>query len=133
MKNYALVIDISSDEESDRYSSAIKTLHTNMVGRLNLSNSSVEVWAGSEADLSSTSASTFETLDSPKKVNFAQKENDEKGAFRVEQSPMDTDEDYNEETESPRQLPPLQLAPVLRNVHNVSPSRALCRQLKSTN
>ena len=48
MDNYALVIDISSDEENQRYSTPIKTLPVNMVGRLNLSDSSVEVWRGSE-------------------------------------------------------------------------------------
>ena len=57
MDNYALVIDISSDEENHRYSTPIKTLPLNMVGRLNLSDSSVEVWQGSEADLNSTQES----------------------------------------------------------------------------
>ena len=63
MDNYALVIDISSDKENHRYSTPIKTLPINMVGRLNLSDSSVEVWRGSEADLNSTreSVSTFES------------------------------------------------------------------------
>ena len=63
MDNYALVIDISSDEENHRYSTPIKTLPVNMVGRLNLSDSPVEVWRESEADLNSTqeSVSTFES------------------------------------------------------------------------
>ena len=63
MGNYGLVIDISSDEENDRYSTPIKTLPVHLVGRLNLSDSSVEVWRGSEADLELTreSASTFES------------------------------------------------------------------------
>ena len=47
MDNYALVIDISSDEENHRYSTPIKTLPVNMVGRLNLRDFSVEVWQGS--------------------------------------------------------------------------------------
>ena len=42
MNNYALVIDISSDEENQRYSTPIKTLPLNMVGRQDLSDSSVE-------------------------------------------------------------------------------------------
>ena len=91
MNNYTIVIVISSDEKNSKYSTPINTLPGNMVGRLDLSDSSVEAWRGSEADLSSTSASTFETLDSPKKVNFARKENDQEGASTVEQSPMDKD------------------------------------------
>ena len=41
-----------------------------MVGKLDLSDSSVEVWRGSEADLntSSTSVSTFESEASPRKL-----------------------------------------------------------------
>ena len=41
-----------------------------MVGRINLSDSSVEVWGGSEADLysSSTSISTFESEASPREL-----------------------------------------------------------------
>ena len=85
MDSYAFVIDISSDEENTRYSTPIKTLHIDMVGRLGLSDSSVEVWRGSEVDLSSTSASTFEALDSPKRINRFQKEIDEEGASIVEQ------------------------------------------------
>ena len=34
---------------------------------------------------------------------------------------MDTDKDYYKVSESPRQLPPLQPAPVLRNIAKVSP------------
>ena len=70
MDTYALVIDISSDEENNRYSTPIKTLPLNMVGRLNLSDSSMEDWRGREADLNSpsTSISTFESESSPRKL-----------------------------------------------------------------
>ena len=42
--------------------------------------------------------------------------------FIVEQSPKDTEEDFFEEPESLRQLPPIQPAPTLRDVANLSPT-----------
>ena len=75
MDNYALVIDISSDEENNRYSTPIKTLPNYMVGRLDLSDTSTEVHPGSERELngsfvnlnlSNVSASTFEFGPSPR-------------------------------------------------------------------
>ena len=67
MRKLSLVIDISSDEENNRYSTPIKTLPVNMVGRLDLNDSSIEVLKGSETeqdlDLSSFSASTLERED----------------------------------------------------------------------
>ena len=54
MKNHSLVIDISSDEEDQRHRTPIKTRILNMVRSLNISDSSVEVWGGSEAELNST-------------------------------------------------------------------------------
>ena len=64
MNNYALVIDISSDVEIQRHSTLIKTLPLNMVGGLDLRDSFVEVWRGSEAERYSsvTSVTTFESL-----------------------------------------------------------------------
>ena len=50
MNGYSLVIDISSDEENIKNSTSIKTLRLNMVGRLNITDSSFEAWGGSEAD-----------------------------------------------------------------------------------
>ena len=93
MDNYALVIDVSSDEENNRYSTPIKTLPVNMVGRLSLSDFSVEVWRGSEASLNSsrTSASTF---------NCEPEE-----AFVVENQNEDESDDYYEAPESPRVMP----------------------------
>ena len=106
MDNYALVIDISSDEENHRYSTPIKTLPLNMVGRLNLSDSSVEVWRGSEADLNSTqeSVSTFES--------------DTEGAFIVESHQKENSEDYYEEPDSSREMPELTRAPILADITN---------------
>ena len=106
MDNYALVIDISSDKENHRYSTPIKTLPVNMVGRLNLSDSSVEVWRGSEADLNSTreSVSTFES--------------DTEEAFVVESHQKENSEDYYEEPDSSREMPELTRAPVLADITN---------------
>ena len=106
MDNYALVIDISSDKENQRYSTPIKTLPVNMVGRLNLSDSSVEVWRGSEADLNSTqeSVSTFES--------------DTEEAFVVESHQKENSEDYYEEPDSSREMPELSRAPVLADITN---------------
>ena len=95
MDNYALVIDISSDEEKNRYSTPIKTLPVNMVGRLILSDSSVEVWRGSETDLDSsqTSISTFNS--EPEEEFIAEKQKE------------DESDDYYEEPDSPRVMPKL--------------------------
>ena len=77
-----------------------------MVGRLNLSNSSVEVWRGSEADLNSTqeSVSTFES--------------DTEEAFVVESHQKENSEDYYEEPDSSREMPELTRAPVLADITN---------------
>ena len=62
MNNYSLVIDISSDEEANKTSTPIKTLPPNMVGYM--SDSSVEVYRGSDAEMASTSESP-ETAPTP--------------------------------------------------------------------
>ena len=102
MDKNALVIDISSDEENHRYSTPIKTLPVNLVGRLNLSDFSVEVWRGSEADLDSTqeSASTFES--------------DKEETFLVESHQKENSEVYYEESDSSREMPELTRAPYLQ-------------------
>ena len=106
MDNYTLVIDISSDEENKRYSTPIKTLPVNLLGRLNLSDSPVEVWRGSEADFESTgeSASTFES--------------DQEEAFIVEKQGGTDSDDYFEEPDSSREMPELTRAPMLRDITN---------------
>ena len=75
MNGYALVIDIFSDEENARTSTPIKTLPLNMVGSLNLSDSSTEVYRGSDAEINSTFESEFRRRRSSfrpkrKKVSF---------------------------------------------------------------
>ena len=63
MNGYSLVIDISSDEGMT--SKPIKTVPVNMVGKLNISDSSLEAWRSSDAELDST----FETDRDVKKRN----------------------------------------------------------------
>ena len=52
MNSYSLVIDISSDEENAKTSTPLKTLPLNMIGLQ--SDSSIEVYRGSDAELDST-------------------------------------------------------------------------------
>ena len=126
MDNYALVIDISSDKENQRYSNPIKTLPVNMVGTLKLSDSSVEVWRGSEADLDSStfSASTFESGCSPKKIKIIliKKQNARVTFALGTDRHTESEEDYFEEPQTHRQLPLLQRAPVLREISNTPPT-----------
>ena len=56
MSSYSLFIDISSDEENAKASTPLKTQPLNMIG--SLSDSSIEVYRGSDAELDST----FESL-----------------------------------------------------------------------
>ena len=83
MINYDLVIDISSDEEKRdsnvRQSTPIKILPLNVITTLDLSGSSLEATKVSteemmssinDLNLSNISASTFETIGTPKKNNF---------------------------------------------------------------
>ena len=106
MDNYALVIDISSDEEVNRYGAPIKTLPVNMVGMLSLSDSSVEVWRGSEADLEfwQTSISTFNS--EPKEV------------FVVKRQKGNDSDDCYEEPDSSRDMPELTPAPIRNDITN---------------
>ena len=130
MSNYDLVIDISSDKEERtntmRQSTPIKTLPINVITTLDLSGSSLEATKGSagemmsyinELNLSEISASTFETFGSPRKITFRAVSPGEE--FMVEsQAATLSDESYFEEPNTPRQLPPLQHAAVLRDVTN---------------
>ena len=128
MSNYELVIDISSDEEENevRQSTPIKTLPLNGITVLNLSEASLEATKGNAEEmmdsinslnLSGISASTFETIGSPRKINFGTTSPGE--AFIVEGHSTETSEEsYFEEPDTPRQLPPLQPAPILRDVSN---------------
>ena len=77
-----------------------------MVGRLNLSDSSVEVWRGSEADLNSTqeSVSTFES--------------DTEETFVVESHQKENSEDFYEEPDSSREMLELTRAPILADITN---------------
>ena len=67
MAGYSLVIDISSDEENMRHSTPLKTVPLNMVGRLDLSDSSTEVYRGSDAELESSPESPAKETPTPRK------------------------------------------------------------------
>ena len=67
MNGYSLVIDISSDEDNLRHSTPIKTLPLNLIRTLNISDSSTEVYRGSEAELDST----WESECSPTRVKLS--------------------------------------------------------------
>ena len=130
MDNYALIIDISSDEEEQRTmgrrSNPIKVAPVNVITTLDLSGSSLEATKGSaeelmssinELNLSNISALTFETIGSPRKKQLGTSSPGE--VFTVEgQTAENLEERYYEELETLRQLPPLQSAPVLRDLTN---------------
>ena len=130
MNNYDLVIDISSDEEERdsnvRQSTPIKILPLNVITTLDLSESSLEATKGSTEEmmssinnlnLSNISASTFETIGTPRKITFGTTSPGE--VFTVEEQDAETSREcYFEEPETLRQLPPLQPAPVLRDITN---------------
>ena len=65
MNSYSLVIDISSDEENAKTSTPPKSLPLNMVD--SLSDSSIEVYRGSDAELDSTFESPQKSGLTPKK------------------------------------------------------------------
>ena len=98
MNGYSLVIDISSDEENNRTSTPLKTLPLNTIGTL--SDSSVEVYRGSDADLEST----FGSDDSPRKFGPSPKKKKKFGrvTFNLSTANSDTD-DYYEEPPSPQE------------------------------
>ena len=99
MNGYSLAIDISSAEETAKTSTPIKTLRENMVGRLNLKDSSIEVFRGSDAELNST----FESETSPKKIRLSPKK---KVTFNLPPASNDSESDFYEEPDSPRRPEP---------------------------
>ena len=117
MSNYDLVIDISSDEEERdngvRQSTPIKVLPLNVITTLDLSGSSLEATKGSteemmssvnDLNLSDISASTFETIGTPKKITFSTASPGEE--FIVEnQSAISSDESYFEDRTLPVSCP----------------------------
>ena len=69
---YSLVIDISLDEGMT--STPIKTVPVNMVGKLNISDSSLEAWRSTDAELDSTfetDCDVKKTEPTPKKKKLA--------------------------------------------------------------
>ena len=108
---YSLVIDISSDEENQRHSTPIKTLPLNVVGTINISDSSIEVYRDSEAQLNSS----FEPECSPKIAKLTpQQKKSRRVTFKLplanksQRVNLDSDSDeYYEETDSPPKVSPL--------------------------
>ena len=110
MNSYSLIIDISSDEENAKTSTPLKTLPLNMIG--SLSDSSIEVYRGSDAELVSTSESP-ETTPTPKKKRKT-------GRVTFNLPAADSDTDYYEEPDSPQRLPsPIKRTPVLKETENI--------------
>ena len=90
MNGYSLVFDISSDEEIAKTSTPMKTLPVNLVGRLNLSDSSTEVFRGSDAEINST----FESESSPKKIRLSPKKD---MTFNLPPASKDSESDFYED------------------------------------
>ena len=111
MNGYSLVIDISSDEENTRHSTPIKTLLLNLVRTPNISDSSTEVYRGSDAELNSI----FETECSPKRVKLTpRKRKAAKVTFNLppavckQKNNLESDsDDFYEEPDSPEKAAPL--------------------------
>ena len=70
-----------------------------------------------DLNLSDISASTFETIGSPRKITFRAVSPGEEFMVESEAATL-SDESYFEEPDTPRQLPPLQPAAVLRDMTN---------------
>ena len=109
MNGYPLVIDISSDEENMRHRTPIKTLPLNLIRTLNISDSSTEVYRGSEAELESI----WESECSPKRVKLSpQKKKIAKVTFKLpppfankKNLNSDSDDFYEEPVSSVEEMP----------------------------
>ena len=121
----SMIIDISSDEDVPYTSTPVKTLVVNGITTLDLSTSSTEANKGSiedalveEVSSLDLTASTFETVGSPRRINVKIMSPSTNGEFVVE---CPKDESYYEEPDTPPSPPTLTPAPVLRELTNVSP------------
>ena len=102
MNGYSLVIDISSDEE--KTSTPIKTVPVHMVGKLNISDSSLEAWRSSDAHLDSTfesDCSTRKPEPTPKNKKFT------RVSFKLPRVSNGTESDYYVEPDTPERPRPL--------------------------
>ena len=93
MNGYSLVIGISSDEENVRRSTPIKTLPVNMVGKANPSDSSTEVYRGSDPELDST----FDSGCSPKKLKISPIKKSKRVKFNLPDLPTTKGSDSEED------------------------------------
>ena len=106
MNSYSLVIDISSDEENAKTSTPLKSLPLDMIG--SLSDLSIKVYRGSDAELDST-------FEYPQKSGLTPKKKKKPGKVTFTLSPIgspvsDSDE-YSEEPPTPQKQPPLKPSP----------------------
>ena len=116
MNGYSLVIDISSDEGMT--STPIKTVPVNMVGNLNISDSSLEAWRSTDAELDST----FETDRDVKKTEPTPKKKKlTKVSFNLPpaRGSISDSDSYYEEPESPCQSSSLKPAMPLKEKFNI--------------
>ena len=101
MNGYSLVIDISSDETNVRRSTPIKTLPVNMVRKTNPSDSSTEVYRGSDSEFDST----FDSGCLPKKMKICPIKKNKRVKFNLPDlqttKGSDSEEDYYEEPDTP--------------------------------
>ena len=111
MNSYSLFIDITSDEEINETSTPLKTLPLNMVGYM--SDFSVEVYRGSDAELNST-------FESPEKAAPTPKKKRRTGRVTFNLPTADSDTVYYEEPVSTQCLPsPIRRTPVLKEAENI--------------
>ena len=119
MNGYSLVIDISSDEEYTRTSTPLKSLPLNMVG--SLSDSSTEVFRGSDAELESSCGSKG----SPRILGLTPKKKKKftRVSFKLPPVNNGSESDFYEETDTPKRAEPLKPC---RKI-NVQPEREMPR------
>ena len=116
MNGYSLVIDISSDEDNNRCSTPLKTLPLNTVSTL--SDSSTEVFRGSEAETNSTSESDC----SPKRRGPTPSKKKKLGRVSFNLPPAvnpNSDTDFYEEPDTPPSQPQTKPTPVLKEKANI--------------
>ena len=116
MNGYSLVIDISSDEDNNRCSTPLKTLPLNTVSTL--SDSSTEVFRGSEAETNSTSESDC----SPKRRGPTPSKKKKLGRVSFNLPPAvnpNSDTDFYEKPDTPPSQPQTKPTPVLKEKANI--------------
>ena len=119
MNGYSLVIDISSDEEYARTSTPLKSLPLNMVG--SLSDSSTEVFRGTDAELESS----YGSKGSPRNPGLTPKKKKKftRVSFKLPPVNNGSESDFYEEPDAANRAEPLKPC---RKI-NVQPEREMPR------